>query len=372
MRRGRNLRSWALVALVAAASGCGGDNGPPESDEPMDEGRFASWFEGPTYGDEACDRVDDALSGRREIRLFKSGNYDVPLFARSLQRPYRRHSLNFFTRYEPKSVDMPYAIDGDNTRLEAAVRKHFPLVNLDGDLDPATEKAVDEYATQVVFANVIEFARRFGHEGTGRTNVVILPTLLVGSNPLTANADVTLAGLGLSAPLERSLARESTDGESPLKALGLGEDYTPMLFLAGSFLAKVDKQYPAAAESAIAHEFGHTAGLTHRNIASNLMTPATVASAATCRYVLDPDQLATMRQVLGVGVQDAGAPEDAQAPATPSPDAGGRPDAGPPLVATLLPRALDARAAVKDLRRALRGDADGMNAFLRHHLPQLR
>jgi hypothetical protein len=73
-----------------------------------------------------------------------------------------------------------------------------------------------------------------------------------------------------------------------------------MLFLHGILIGQLSSIDPEVRDLIAAHEFGHTAGLIHRETDGNLMMPFATIGRSRCSDTLEPDQFATFR--VGVGL----------------------------------------------------------------------
>jgi hypothetical protein len=294
-----------LLALVASAAACE-DEGEPNGDlPPGSPDDYVHLFDVTPYGLAACDQKDGRLRGQRELRFFSNGVGDVTTFSRSLQRYYTRHELAFFTRFAPARTDTGYALNADTSELEREARKAFPGVDLDSeDLDPQTEMRLVAFAANFILGPMIKFAERQGRAGTARTNVVLLKQLIrPGGEDLFP--DVELAGLAVSPALLETFAAGAASDEAAIwDSVEFPANFTPMMFLDASVLNKLARTDAVGRDLVMAHEFGHTAALIHREVANNLMAPGITPNEFTCADGLEDDQIATIQRTLQVPVAD--------------------------------------------------------------------
>lgn len=291
--RASHLAPLFLLGGVALA-GCGGDGGP--ADTP------ASYFDGSEYEAADCNQRDGQLMIERPLDLFQNARGDLHLHTRALQRYYRRHDLTFVTPAVATRADMEYALDTNLTVLEAALEKRFPEIDFSDD-DPVVPEGqqheIDVFVANYVMAPVIKFAQEHGRAGAGRTNVVLLQQLVRRGGQSIVGEGKTLAGLAVSPVLIKALI-ESNDEQAQLwQDVQLPEGFTPMLFLDGAALDRFAKDDPIVRDLVVAHEFGHTGGLLHRNRPLNLMKPL-VTPLDACTQRLDPDQILTLRAAFGL------------------------------------------------------------------------
>jgi hypothetical protein len=295
MHRVNRLPSAALA--LALLSGCGGH-----------DDSFDHYFSASPYRNPACNVADDRLAVRREVRIFTNG-IDAPVFARALQRYYRRHGLTFYSTQAIQLVDQKYALDTDEIDLSRALMKEFPGVDLNDPAlemkDPVLFEKVVRSVLNYMFRPVLEFARTHA-AGTGLTNLVLLPQIPRPGGGSLFPPGGEVAGLAISpALLLRFMGQDVPEGAA-WKSIDLPPDFTPMMFLDGKLLGKVMSADPDLVDLVAAHEFGHTGGLIHREVAHNLMFPAVEPGVNTCADALDPDQIDTMRDTLGITAKATG------------------------------------------------------------------
>jgi hypothetical protein len=302
--------SLVVVPLVLAAlAGCGGGGGDD-----------FHYFDAKPYKTPACNGAGDSrLAFRRELNLFTNRNSDVPPYSQALQRYYHRHGLTFFSEHEVTTVPQSYAIDSNDSDLEAALIKQFPGVNLDDKTlqtrDPELYQSILSAAVNFMFHPLLEFVRAHSAAGTGVTNMVVVPSVVRPGGQDVAAGDV--AGLAISPALLTELTAEGEPGAEIWKSIALPKDFSPVMFLDGKVLAVVSSVAPDLVDLVVAHEFGHTGGLVHRMEDHNLMFPYVDPDASSCTDSLDPDQIETMRGTFGLG-QPLRVREAPAAPARPS------------------------------------------------------
>jgi hypothetical protein len=282
------------MLIAAAATGCGGDDGEDE---------FRTFFAAEPYGQAACNERDALLSGRRELRLFRAAGENLEEVTRGLQRYYRRHGLTFFTRSQPATVTLEYALDTDNAGLERALAETFPGVDLSDEAkvmatDPVLYDQVITFVLNYMFKPVTAFARA-NLAGPAVTNVVLLRQLERPGGEKVFGPGASLAGLAISPPLLQVFTSSGLPEGQIWDGIDLPADFTPMVFLDGKVLSQVGRFAPVLRDLVVAHEFGHTASLVHREEVNNLMFPAVAVGVSTCADSLASDQLTAMRASLG-------------------------------------------------------------------------
>ena len=331
--------SFTALALTA---GCGGDEDPPD---------LARYFQAEPYlNSPKCSTVDGQLTGRREMRLYRAGRGDLAGCSQGLQRYYLRHSLQFFTAAPEEEISLPYAVDNRGYALEKALLEQFPGVDLNDEAalmkDPVLWASIERFAVNFMLRPMIDFARTHSQSGQKVTNMVVVSELFAANVASTEN----VLGLAISVPLLTAQQVEEP-GSFNWKDSDLPPDFSPMFFLHGratnELLVKIGRQ---ARDITVAHEFGHTAGLVHEvgtDDEDNLMYPR-VRQSSDCDDGLYPEQLALMRQTLGVGP----APETVVARVV-------RPEADDPRPRTPL--------RPGDLRALLDGDVTPLRRLLHLH-----
>lgn len=305
----KNVTNGTLVVLMTATflGGCpsgADDEGDPEfaALQPRDPMMFQNEFTAAPYGVGSCDARDGKLRGQRELRVFNAGNYDPGTFTRALSRYYARHDLTFFTRHPTFNLTMPYAIESNEERLEAALRKRFPKVDFDNEEFLVTEDElakIESFVANLVLQPVLDFVKKFGHQDPSVTNVILLNE--VASTELLEEKNTILAGLSISPQLIKTLGESKDDDAAIWRGVDLPESFNAMVFVNAKYLS--DAKHAGVVDLVMAHEFGHSAGLVHAEATSNLMKPTTILSTASCTDSLTDSQLAAMAQNLGVGNQ---------------------------------------------------------------------
>jgi hypothetical protein len=335
-----------VVALSLAIGGCGGDG---------DE-NLARYFDpAPAYVVPDCASVDGKLTGLREMRLFHNGASDVEGVTRGLARYYRRHSLTFFTRQEPGTVAASFAIDTDSEALGRELVRAFPGVDFTNEAavmaDPVLWQQVLEMTVNFLLRPMIDFARTQGAAGRGTTNLIVIPQIERPGGDRLTPVGQEIAGMAVSPALLDVFAHDSTPEGQIWKGVKLPGDFTPMMFLGNNVLKQLAGTNSDLRDLVVAHEFGHTNGLIHRDQSRNLMNPAVSPGQNDCRDSLADDQLATMRTNLGGPPSVAGQPlltGDRSSGVRQGDDAAPEPRSFAPA----------------DLRRLLQGDRGAMRRLL--------
>jgi hypothetical protein len=308
----RALPSCLVACAIFFASGCG------------EEEDFGYYFESKLYGEARCNQPQPELAGRRLVRMFTHRSVEVTDVSRAMARYYRRYGFSFFTDRSAVVTDMEYALDTDIDALNALLAQEFPGVNLNDEAalmrDPGLYARILERAGNFMLRPIVEFARQHGQQGQGFTNLVVLPGLLRPGGAALGPPGASPAGLAVSPALIAALAAEGPEQAGVWPALDFPPDFTPMLFLHGVLAGQLSGIDPAVRDLIAAHEFGHTAGLIHREKEGNLMLPFAVIGRSHCSDTLDADQFATFRR--NVGLSDSPRPlvahrERARHPAVP-------------------------------------------------------
>jgi hypothetical protein len=293
-----HARATSLFALFALAVGCGGHGGGG----PVD---LDSYFATQAYGTALCDGTDASLAGRREMRLYFNGSVDLGAHTRGLQRYYRRRGLTFSTERPSVLIEPGYALDSDEQAMMAAARTAFPGVNLDDEAalmsDPALYDRVVVFALNFHLRPAIEFARSHGDRGDALTNLIVLPQIpSTGSTSLELDGGGALAGFAISPTLVANLTATDAQTARIWNAVDLPPNFSPMMFLDAGVISQAAARDEVLRDVIVAHEFGHTAGLVHRETSHNLMYPSVAAGSTTCSDWLQDDQIAVVRSSLGL------------------------------------------------------------------------
>lgn len=270
-------------------------------DEPSSSG---SYFDVNTYGKAVCDQRNGLLDGRRELRLFTNGEVDLGSHTRGLQRYYRRYGLQFFTTSPVGQVQYGYALDTNLVGLEIALKKEFPDVDLNDEAalmaDMPLYNRIVTFTENYLLGPIIEFAKTNGTAGTGVTNLVVLPHMVRpdGDDILPEGA---IVGLSVSPSLLAAISTEPIPEAQIWKGIQLPAGFSPMMFLDGGGIAKASAVDPLLRDMIMAHEFGHTGALIHRDKPDNVMKSRVEVGRSNCSDGFDEDQIATLRATLGVG-----------------------------------------------------------------------
>jgi hypothetical protein len=293
-------RATSLFALCALTA-CGAHGDAVDLD---------SYFAAQPYAMAGCDAVDTTLAGRREMRLYYNGGVDVGTFTRGLQRYYRRRGLLFSTDRPGLFIEPGYALDSDQDAMLAAARMVFPGVNLDDEAtlmrDPELYERVVVFALNFHLRPAIEFAREHSGLGANVTNLVVVPQIpSTGSTSLALDGGGALAGFAISPTLVANLTSGDPDTARIWNAVELPANFSPMMFLDAGVIGQAAAREEVLRDVIVAHEFGHTAGLVHRETTHNLMFPSVSSGSTGCADWLQDDQIAVVRGTLGVGAGQA-------------------------------------------------------------------
>jgi hypothetical protein len=268
---------------------------------------LAYYFDSKPYGIPACDRPDPKLEGRRLVRLFTHRAVEVTDASRPMARYYRRYGFTFFTDRSAVVTEMPYALDTDIEALNALLGQEFPGVNLNDEAalmrDPDLYARILKRAGNFVMRPMVEFAREHGNQGAGVTNVVVLRDLVRPGGASLGPPGSSPAGIAISPALISALSAQGAADAGAWPDIDFPAGFTPMLFLHGVLVGQLSAIDPEVRDLIAAHEFGHTAGLVHRETEGNLMVPFAIVGRNRCSDALEPDQLATFR--IGVGLDPA-------------------------------------------------------------------
>ncbi len=305
----RRLSALVLVLTSAISVACddeGGGGGvtvPPLPNNGSPD--LAAFFAVEPYANLNCNRLDTELTGRREVNLFATPTLQVARYSRALQRYYRRHGLTFFTTRMVSNVEQPFAINTDEAALNNAILAAFPNDDLSDDalkMNPELYKRVLKFAVNFMFRPVIDFAMKNNH-GPGVTNIVMVPRILPsnGTSPLPEGA--MIVGLAISRALIQEFQRSGSMEGEIWKDIDLPAEFSPMMFLDGTFLGQYAVAGSPLVDLTTAHEFGHTGALIHLETDKrNLMYPSLMPGVNDCTDGLKADQLALLRKTIGVGV----------------------------------------------------------------------
>lgn len=301
--RKRTRPRWFQLALILALGPACGDGGAPES--------LDHYFDPqPGYTAAACSTRDERLAGRREVRLFVNGSADVEGVTRGLARYYQRHGLSFFTASEPQPITVQFAIDTDTEALGRELTRAFPGVDFTNDAaimaDPVLWQQVLDATVNFMLRPMIDFARMQGTVGPAVTNLVVIPQIERPGGERLTPVGQEIAGMAVSPALLAVFARDDTPEGQIWKGVKLSGDFTPMMFLGSNVLRQLAAAHSDLRDIVVAHEFGHTNALVHREGGHNLMNPGVSPGQNDCRDSLADDQIATMRT--GLGLAGSGQP----------------------------------------------------------------
>jgi hypothetical protein len=290
-----------LLFALCALTGCGGHGEAVDLD---------SYFTTQPYTTAGCEAADTTLGGRREMRLYYNGGVDIGAFTRGLQRYYRRRGLLFSTDVPGLWIEPGYALDSDEDAMLAAARMAFPGVNLEDEAALMKDSAL--YERVVVFAlnfhlrPAIEFARDHSGSAGHVTNLIVVPQIpSTGSTTLALDGGGALAGFAISPTLVANLAATDAETARIWSSVELPRDFSPMMFLDAGVIGQAAAREEVLRDIIVAHEFGHTAGLVHRETTHNLMFPSVASGSTTCSDWLQDDQIAVVRGTLGFDVGQA-------------------------------------------------------------------
>lgn len=301
----RVVLATACLTSLTCATGCvfGGDDdeeGNFAAIKPQDSNQYTGDFQAQPYGVSACDAHDGKLRGKRELRVFSTGEFATATYTRALARYYARHDLTFFTRYPTFALDMPYVIETDEARLESALRKRFPKVNFDTEVFMGTEAelaAIQAAAAELVMKPLLTFVQKYGQQDPSITNVILMNEI-ASTNPVE-DEDAILAGLAISPELLKTLRETGDESAAIWQGVPLPATFNAMVFVDANLLRNLKQ--PTVLDLVIAHEFGHSGGLVHVEEESNLMTPTTGPTNSSCDQTLTDVQLERMATTFRVG-----------------------------------------------------------------------
>jgi hypothetical protein len=285
------------LACALLATACG------ESED------WSFYFEAQPYAVPACDLPNPRLEGRRLMRLFTHGSVDISDGSRPLARYYRRYGFTFHTDGPAAVTQMPYALDTDVTALNDLLAKEFPGVDLNDEAalmrDPELYGRILKRAGNFMLRPMVEFAREHGTQGGAVTNLVVLRELLRPGGAPIGPPGASPAGIAISPALIAALVAQGPEVAGAWPEIDFPTGFTPMLFLHGVLIGQLSSVDPEVRDLIAAHEFGHTAGLVHREKDGNLMVPFAIIGQNRCTDTLEPDQFATFRQGVGLDQRPA-------------------------------------------------------------------
>ena len=244
-----------------------------------------------------CDASFLPLAGSHRLEIVPAGNHG-PRFAEALQDHYAPYGLSF-ERGVVEPVEPPsFLIDNDPDSLENALRAAFPHLDLHAKPFPGTDAelaALVRFSANHVLGPLIEFVgSSLARERT--TWLMSLPTLT--SDPDEPGWHV--AGLTISPALLRALRSEADPEAEVWRAVELPERFTPLVAIDEELVASLQALDPDGERVVTAHEFAHTAGLTHHDGADNLMR-GDVAAGRLGERRLAEWQVEHMAAELGLG-----------------------------------------------------------------------
>jgi hypothetical protein len=282
----------SLLGCALLLAGCG------EGDD------LTYYFAAKPYGVRACDTADLKLEGQRLIRLFTHRTMEITDASRPMARYYRRHGFTFFTDRSAVLTEMSYALDTDLGALNALLAQEFPGVDLEDEAalmrDPVIYGRILKRAGNFMMRPMVEFAREQGNHGAGVTNLVVLPDLVRPGGASLGPPGSSPAGIAISPALISALAAQGSEAAGAWPDIDFPPGFTPMLFLHGILIGQLSAIDPEVRDLIAAHEFGHTAGLVHRETEGNLMVPFAIIGRNRCTDTLEPDQFATFRANVGL------------------------------------------------------------------------
>jgi len=311
------LRFLISVFVSVGGIGCGSD-----ASDDLDR-----YFRVDPYPNAACNKVDQRLAGRRQVRLFFNGVVSVEPVAHGLANYYHRHSLSFFTDAEPRATTMAYALDTDMDALMRAATANFPGVDLNNDAafmaDPALYDRLRTFAANFILKPMVDFAAAHSEAAGAITNVIVVPQLeRPGVEKVLSDSTKSLAGLAISPALLAIFAGSQSEESKIWQGVQLPSAFSPMMVLGDDVLTNARASAPELQDLVVAHEFGHTGALTHTMVERNLMYPVVRRNIDDCTDSLDDSQLTTVSANYGLGPAARTAPlvqrVDAALPAGPS------------------------------------------------------
>lgn len=320
-RSGSGHRSGFRLVAAFASAACVALGASACEDEST-QGTLQREFIATPYGVEACDKYDGRLTVRRELRLYVNAGLDAERTAQGLQRFYRRYGITFYTTRIVETVDTAFVNDLDNAALNVMLRRDFPGVDFSDKgltMLAMTDRLLFDRIMKAVinfqFRGAIDFASRFGREGQGITNVVVMKQLFTPQSPAQQRENVL--GIALSPFLLKEVRRAGMDAQGLLEVLDLPPDFSPMVFINDVSVGRLEGiGGETQRDVVVGHEFGHSAGLVHRTMTGNLMNPSTTGRES-CSLAISNDQIAVMRQGLGIEkvlARTVGGQDDSLAP----------------------------------------------------------
>jgi len=120
-------------------------------------------------------------------------------------------------------------------------------------------------------------------------------------------SDLVRFGVAMERALLAEFDRMMTDEAGIWNGVRFPAGFTPMVVLGNNVLKRVQNTAPELRDLVAAHEFGHSAALTHTTIERNLMYPNVAPNRDNCTDSLDDSQLDTMHETLKLGTLAADA-----------------------------------------------------------------
>jgi hypothetical protein len=239
------------------------------------------------------------LAARREINFFTGGPV-VDAYVRAegqfLQRYYEPYELAFFTGVPAAPAGLSFALNGTTEQLAELARR----AGITPGVQPtaAQSKELEQTTGELLFADLRNFVRAQSNPPRKAINVVVLAHIASPDIAAQFQGGV-IAGLGLSPTLFKNVAADDPS-KNLFELIGLGEDFTPTLFVGHSDVVALAK----SPDVIVSHELGHSMGLQHTTGQGDLMTQYAASNA--CIPGLTDDEIEVIKSTsASLGVSSA-------------------------------------------------------------------
>ncbi|MCA9671214.1 MAG: hypothetical protein KC503_36700 [Myxococcales bacterium] len=292
-----------LVTLLASLSlgACGGEGlfqtvepSPAFPGEPGDPASYRSWFEIDSSG--GCNFVIERGDTPLPLRIFRGAGVSDDALRQhlgSLARYMSRYGFAVSTRFDVIDIPLTHALVVDEQALKQVAHDQTGLdTSASASLSKDEQKRLLDAMGRAFLHNVRAFVGAYGKPARAVINVVVLDKMVGGTLSGALAPLAGIVGLGLSKTLLDKIIKEEPD--NPLyQWLDIDGDFTPTAIVG---MGGVPDYARPQLDSIIAHEVGHTLGLTHDDtpVADGAL-PNLMSHATSCNAGLTDEQLGELR-----------------------------------------------------------------------------